>query len=162
MCCVTAALVTLVYIWCVLLGPKLTDMTPAASLPGRPEAPRPKTGIPTTAPAHSHEHTHSQPSHQITDRLAGSVDLRVSACVSVCVYDGGGLQVPAGLSWDSQLRVNSTQRELWLTGPGLTHSTGWKGQTGWVQLLHVFFWFMLLQLMIPHLNIEIKVLCFCF
>lgn len=53
--------------------------------------------------------------------------------MSVCVHGegaGGGLKVPAGLSWDSQSRVNGTQRELWRTGPTLKHSTGWKRSTG--------------------------------
>lgn len=43
---------------------------------------------------------------------------------------GSGLKVPAGLSWDSQSRVNGTHRELWLTGPTLKHSTGCKRSTG--------------------------------
>lgn len=51
----------------------------------------------------------------------------------LCIWKGG-LDIPAGLLWDSQSRVNCTQRELRLTGPTLKHLTGWEGQLGWAQL----------------------------
>lgn len=97
------------------------------ALPGRTKTGQ--TGNPNNIP---NTHTHSSKPSQWTDRLADQWWLH-RGLVFVCV-SRGGLEIPAGLSWDSPSRVNVTQRELWLTGPTLKHSTGWKGHLGWSQL----------------------------
>lgn len=125
--------------WYVCTARPKVDMTPAASLPGSTKEHRPKQEAPTT---YTHTHIHNPPIEWLSGWLANEDSIE-DLCL--CLVEGGGLGVPAGLSWDSQSRVKDTLRELQLTGPTLKHSTGWKGQTGWDQKSKVqnigMFWF---------------------
>lgn len=90
---------------------------------------------PQQHPKHTQAHTwiHLQPSPWMNDRLSGQSCLHERECVCVHVWVKG---LTGGSSWPVMglpIACEWYWKELWLAGPTLKHTAGWRGQLGWLQ-----------------------------